>query len=94
MNSNLLEVKHTIPHIKEDDTVFNTKDREYIQLLNNLPATVHEKYNNFQHNLALEAIQNLLNAANQYFDSEQPWITKKTDQIRTNTVLFYNNRNN
>ena len=39
-------------------------------------------------NKALEAIWDVVNAANVYIDVEAPWSLKKTDTVRMNTVLY------
>jgi methionyl-tRNA synthetase len=39
-------------------------------------------------NKALEAIWDVVNAANVYIDVEAPWSLKKTDTMRMNTVLY------
>src|SRR3989338_6435519 len=39
-------------------------------------------------NKALDAIWDVVNAANVYIDVEAPWSLKKTDTVRMNTVLY------
>jgi methionyl-tRNA synthetase len=39
-------------------------------------------------NLALEAIWSVLGAANKYFSAQEPWVLRKTDEVRFRTVLY------
>ena len=38
--------------------------------------------------LGLEAIWSVLGAANRYFSAQEPWVLRKTDAGRFNTVLY------
>jgi methionyl-tRNA synthetase len=38
--------------------------------------------------LALEVIWSVLGAANKYFSAQEPWVLRKSDEVRFRTVLY------
>lgn len=66
-------------------------DDEDRALLESLPAqidAVGEALDGFRYRLALERFIDIGRKANQYFDTKQPWVTRKTDRERTATTLY------
>ncbi|MBN2310737.1 MAG: methionine--tRNA ligase [Candidatus Hydrogenedentes bacterium] len=60
-------------------------------LLDSLPQQldeVAESLENFRFRQALERFIEIGRKANQYFDTKQPWVTRKTDLERTGTTLY------
>ncbi|MBL8641927.1 MAG: class I tRNA ligase family protein, partial [Alphaproteobacteria bacterium] len=51
-------------------------------------AIVRAELDNQRFHKALDAIWDVVNAANVYIDVEAPWSLKKTDTVRMGTVLY------
>ncbi len=66
-------------------------DAEDAALLDALPGQVEavaEAFENFRFRQACERFIDIGRKANQYFDTKQPWVTRKTDMARTGTTLY------
>jgi methionyl-tRNA synthetase len=66
-------------------------DEEDTALLESLPVQldgVAQALDDFRFRLALERFIEIGRRANQYFDTKQPWVTRKTDAVRTGTTLY------
>jgi len=66
-------------------------DDEDKALLDGLPGQIDgvgEALEQFRFRLALERFIEIGRRANQYFDTKQPWVTRKTDVPRTATTLY------
>ena len=66
-------------------------DDEDRAMLESLPVqidAVAESIEDFRLRQAIERFIDIGRKANQYFDSKQPWVTRKTDLPRTGTTLY------
>lgn len=66
-----------------DDT-----DREMLAAIPESMAAVAESFENFRFRQATERFIDLGRQANVYFDTKEPWVTRKTDMERTGTTLY------
>lgn len=62
-------------------------DEAYIQNFQNLVNDVRQDMETLQFHKALERIWKVIYTANQYMDAQEPWVLKKSDEIRMKTVL-------
>ncbi|HNM85273.1 MAG TPA: methionine--tRNA ligase [Mycobacterium sp.] len=71
---------------------FDDDDNALLDQADALLATVREHFDNQAMHLALEAIWQLLGAANRYFSAQEPWVLRKSPepvaQQRFGTVLY------
>jgi methionyl-tRNA synthetase len=66
-------------------------DEDDQQLLDAIPAqldAIAEAFESYRFRLALERFIDLGRKSNQYFDTKEPWVTRKTDLERTSTTLY------
>jgi methionyl-tRNA synthetase len=66
-------------------------DAEDQTLLDSLPEQIDgvaQSLDDFRFRQALERFIEIGRKANQYFDTRQPWVTRKTDMERTGTTLY------
>ncbi len=66
-------------------------DAEDQALLDSLPEQldgIAQAFDQFRFRLAVERFIEMGRRANQYFDTKQPWVTRKTDRERTATTLY------
>ena len=81
----------TVKHFNNAVPTPGTMDEEDKALLAFLPQQVEavaEALDGFRFRLALERFIDIGRRANQYFDAKQPWVTRKTDMVRTATTLY------
>ena len=67
---------------------FKEEDRLLLNGAHNLLAKCHDAMDRQALNDALEAIWEVVRAANGYVDVQAPWTLRKTDPARMNTVLY------
>ena len=63
-------------------------DRAMLEAIPGQLDGVAEALDNFRFRQALERFIDLGRKANVYFDGKQPWVTRKTDPVRTATTLY------
>ncbi len=63
-------------------------DNEMLNAISETEKSVAESIENCRFRQALEKWVDLARKANGYFDSKQPWATRKTDMLRTGTTLY------
>ena len=63
-------------------------DRAMLEAVPSQLDGVAEALDNFRFRQALERFIDLGRKANVYFDGKQPWVTRKTDPVRTATTLY------
>lgn len=62
-------------------------DKAYIAQFDMIIADVRHEMEHLQFHKALERIWQVIYSANQYMDAQEPWILRKTDEVRMQTVL-------
>jgi methionyl-tRNA synthetase len=67
---------------------FDDEDRAMLAFLPDQVALITEAMEGFRFRQALERFIDLGRRANQYFDIKAPWVTRKTDLVRTATTLY------
>jgi methionyl-tRNA synthetase len=63
------------------------EDNIYIQKFDNIIADVRQDMENLQFHKALERTWQVIYGANQYMDAQEPWMLRKSDEVRMKTVL-------
>jgi methionyl-tRNA synthetase len=63
-------------------------DRDMLWLADGLPGKVRGAMQDFALHTALSDIWAVVAEANRYFASQEPWVLRKTDPARMNTVLY------
>lgn len=74
---------HKVP----EPGVFDDEDRALLDSLPGLIDSVAEAIENFRFRQAVERFIDIGRRANVYFDAKAPWVTRKTDMVRTATTL-------
>lgn len=64
------------------------EDKAMLAVLPEQVDAIAEAIENFRFRLAIERFIEIGRKANQYFDSKAPWVTRKTDLVRTATTLY------
>ena len=67
---------------------FTQADQDMLWLADGLPGKVRGAMQDFALHTALSDIWAVVAEANRYFASQEPWILRKTDPARMNTVLY------
>jgi methionyl-tRNA synthetase len=67
---------------------FTAEDSTLLALADALLPRVRAHFDEPAMHLALEAIWSVLGAANRYFSAQEPWVLRKTDELRFATVLY------
>lgn len=67
---------------------FTAADEAMLAQADALLGTVRAEFEEQQFSRALEAMWHVLGECNAYFAEQQPWILRKTDPARMNTVLY------
>ena len=67
---------------------FDDEDNAMLAFLPEQVAFIAEALEGFRFRQALERFIDLGRRANQYFDTKAPWVTRKTDLVRTATTLY------
>ncbi|MEZ2370869.1 methionine--tRNA ligase [Arthrobacter sp. RCC_34] len=67
---------------------FTAADEAMLAQADALLATVRAEFEEQQFSRALEAMWHVLGECNAYFAEQQPWVLRKTDPARMNTVLY------
>ena len=67
---------------------FSPDDNEILSATHQLLATTRPLMDNQQIHKALDVIWNIVADANKYFAAQEPWVLKKSDPQRMNTVLY------
>jgi len=71
-----------------EPTEFTAEDKALLEAADVLIDRVRSHYDATAMHLALEAIWSVLGAANKYFSAQEPWVLRKTDTERFQTVLY------
>jgi methionyl-tRNA synthetase len=71
-----------------EPSTFSDADNDMLQKTYALLPILREHIENFAFHKALEAIFDIVGSANRYIDEQAPWILRKTDITRMNTVLY------
>ncbi|MDP5228675.1 MULTISPECIES: methionine--tRNA ligase [Arthrobacter] len=67
---------------------FSAADQAMLAQADSLLETVRGEFEEQQFSRALEAMWHVLGECNAYFAEQQPWVLRKTDPARMNTVLY------
>jgi len=67
---------------------FTQADRDILWLADGLPGKVRAAMQDFALHAALSEIWGVVAEANRYFASQEPWVLRKSDPARMNTVLY------
>lgn len=67
---------------------FTVEDRQLLDAADGLLERVRTHFDATAMHLALEAIWSVLGAANKYFSAQEPWVLRKSDEVRFRTVLY------
>lgn len=67
---------------------FTQADRDILWLADALPGKARAVMEDFALHLALSEIWAVVAEANRYFASQEPWVLRKSDPARMNTVLY------
>lgn len=68
---------------------FTAEDKDLLKSAQEgLLPVMRKEFENFKFNKALDAVTDVVNAANQYVDKQAPWKLKKEDPARMATVLY------
>ena len=62
-------------------------DKEVLEMLARFPNKIGESIENFRFREALAELMNLARVGNKYLADTEPWKLKKTDEIRTETIM-------
>ena len=62
-------------------------DKEVLKMLARIPNKIGESIENFRFREALAELMNLARVGNKYLADTEPWKLKKTDEIRTETIM-------
>jgi methionyl-tRNA synthetase len=81
-------VAKNLDGIVPEPSEFSAEDRALLEAADALLDTVRGHFANTAMHLALEAIWSVLGAANRYFSAQEPWVLRKTDEVRFRTVLY------
>src|SRR5215218_2131090 len=67
---------------------FTAEDKALLEAADALMDRVRDHYDSTAMHLALETIWSVLGAANKYFSAQEPWVLRKSDSERFQTVLY------
>ncbi|MBJ8340522.1 methionine--tRNA ligase [Antrihabitans sp. YC3-6] len=67
---------------------FSAEDRTMLDLAAGLLDRVRKEFDSQAIHLAVDAIWSLLGETNRYFSAQAPWVLRKTDPARMETVLY------
>lgn len=79
-------VAKNIGHVPKLDNLTDA-DKAYIANFENIVSDVRNEIEGLQFHKALERIWQAIYSANQYMDAQEPWVLRKTDAVRMQTVL-------
>ena len=68
---------------------FTADDHELLEAADGLLERVRAHFDATAMHLALEAIWSVLGAANRYFSAQEPWVLRKSDEIRRFRTVLY-----
>lgn len=69
-------------------SALTAEDEAILAQVNDLPNTCRDFFGRQEFSRALEAVWAVLGETNAYFAEQQPWVLRKTDVERMNTVLY------
>jgi methionyl-tRNA synthetase len=58
---------------------FTDSDNRMLRLLEEAPAAIGDRLENFEFKSGLQEVMKIAQEANRYFDHEEPWLTRRTD---------------
>ena len=67
---------------------FDQEDQAMLDSLPEMLDSVADALESFRFRLAIERFIDIGRKANQYFDTKAPWVSRKTDMVRTGTTLY------